>query len=104
MGYILFFSLQFLLFGNTFWQNYLENRINNQEFNNGTSNFFKIQNSKKKFPKLYPFRNDNKWGFCDKNKKIIIPCIYDRTWPFSDEGLAIVALNEIGRASCRERV
>jgi hypothetical protein len=28
-------------------------------------------------PDLIPYRKGTKWGFCDKNKKIIIPVIYD---------------------------
>ncbi|MDP3284716.1 MAG: WG repeat-containing protein, partial [Desulfobacterales bacterium] len=36
-----------------------------------------------KLPDLIPYRKGTKWGFCDKNKKIVIPCKYDRTMPFN---------------------
>lgn len=41
---------------------------------------------------LIPYRKGRKWGFCDKRKNIIIPCIYDSANTFS-EGLAKVSLN-----------
>jgi len=41
---------------------------------------------------LIPYRKGDKWGFCDRNKKIVIPIKYDLVWPFS-EGLAAVKLN-----------
>jgi len=31
-----------------------------------------------KLPELIPYRNGDKWGYCDKNKNIIIPAIYNR--------------------------
>ena len=38
---------------------------------------------------LIPYRKGNKWGFCTPNKKIVIDCIYDHTFPFS-HGLAVI--------------
>jgi hypothetical protein len=43
-------------------------------------------------PELIPYRKGDKWGFCDRNKKIVIPIKYDLVWPFSEE-LAAVKLN-----------
>lgn len=42
---------------------------------------------------LIPFRKGNLWGFCDKNKKIIVPCQYENVFQFS-EGRAMVQLNK----------
>ena len=59
---------------------------------------FAQSNTTYKLPELIPYRKGDKWGFCllsqksDKGKKIIIPCIYDRTDRFMD-GLALVKLN-----------
>lgn len=44
-------------------------------------------------PFLIPYRKGDKWGFCDKNKKVIISCLYDSVKPFSD-GLAAVEICE----------
>ena len=41
---------------------------------------------------LIPYRKGDKWGFCDRNKKLIIPAVYDYTEGFS-EGLAAVKVN-----------
>jgi hypothetical protein len=43
-------------------------------------------------PDLIPYRKEDKWGFCDRKKKIIIDCIYERAYPFFN-GLARVILN-----------
>ncbi|MEO0233878.1 MAG: WG repeat-containing protein [candidate division WOR-3 bacterium] len=43
-------------------------------------------------PEFIPYRKGDKWGFCDRNKKIVIECKYDGALPFS-EGLAAVKLN-----------
>ncbi len=43
-------------------------------------------------PELIPYRKGDKWGFCDRNKKIVIECKYDGALPFSEE-LAAVKLN-----------
>lgn len=43
---------------------------------------------------LRPYRKGSKWGYSDINKKIVIPCIYDETYPFdSKTGLAPVTIN-----------
>ena len=44
-------------------------------------------------PFLIPYRKGDKWGFCDKNKKIIISCIFEDAGTFS-EGLAAVKYND----------
>lgn len=44
-------------------------------------------------PVLIPYRKGDKWGFCDKNKKIFIPCFFEDADRFS-EGLAAVKLND----------
>jgi len=31
---------------------------------------------------LYPYRKHNKWGFCNHDKKIIISCKYQQTYPY----------------------
>ena len=41
---------------------------------------------------LIPYRKGDKWGYCDWNKKIVIPVQYDDAWLFS-EGLALVKVN-----------
>ena len=41
---------------------------------------------------LVPYRKGDKWGFCDWNKKIVIPVQYDDAWLFS-EGLARIEFN-----------
>src|SRR5688572_32151501 len=38
-----------------------------------------------------PFRKGGKWGFCDKNKKILIEPVYDSAAPFF-EGISQVGL------------
>jgi formylglycine-generating enzyme required for sulfatase activity len=43
-------------------------------------------------PELIPYRKGNKWGFCDRSKKIVIECIY--SWvAFFIEEFAAVELN-----------
>ncbi len=42
-------------------------------------------------PELIPFRRRDKWGFCDRNKKVVIDCRFDCARLFS-EGLAAVKL------------
>lgn len=46
-----------------------------------------------KMPELIPYRKGKKWGFCDLQKKIIIPCEYDEVLLFSDD----VAFVKIGK-------
>ncbi|WP_305952089.1 WG repeat-containing protein [Emticicia oligotrophica] len=40
-------------------------------------------------PDLIPYKKGNKWGFCNRHKKIITPFIYDDT-TIPSEGLTIV--------------
>jgi len=35
-------------------------------------------------PNLIPYRKGKKWSFCDRNKKIIIPIVYDEANSFRD--------------------
>lgn len=44
-------------------------------------------------PALIPYRKGDKWGFCDRNKNIIIECKYDEV-DFFSEGLAAVKIND----------
>ncbi|MFA4931726.1 MAG: WG repeat-containing protein [Caldisericia bacterium] len=46
---------------------------------------------------LIPYRKGDKWGFCNSNKKVIIPTVYDGARPFSD-GIAMVQTN--GKFGC----
>src|SRR5450759_2941627 len=41
---------------------------------------------------LIPYRKSDKWGFCNRDRKMVIPTVYDSVDLFS-EGLAIVGLN-----------
>ncbi len=43
-------------------------------------------------PFLIPYRKGDKWGFCDRDKRIVIDCVYDEVAFFS-EGLAAVNFN-----------
>lgn len=50
--------------------------------------------------KLIPYKKGNKYGYCDKNKKIILPIIYENAYPFGfqsdfsyNEGLACVQID-----------
>ena len=42
---------------------------------------------------LYPYRLKDKWGYCNKQKQIIIPCTYQQTYPFI-YGMARVKKND----------
>src|SRR6266542_2968272 len=42
-------------------------------------------------PVLIPYRKKDKWGFCTKDKEIVIDCIYEKVQQFKD-GLAAVHL------------
>lgn len=44
------------------------------------------------YSSLIPYRNGDKFGFCNQDKKVIIPCEYDDALQFSD-GLAAVKKN-----------
>src|SRR5450830_2178046 len=41
---------------------------------------------------LIPYRKGDKWGFCNRDRKMVIPTVYDSVYLFS-EGLAPVHLN-----------
>src|SRR5664280_620542 len=41
---------------------------------------------------LIPYRKGDKWGFCNRDRKMVIPTVYDSVDLFS-EGLAPVHLN-----------
>lgn len=43
-------------------------------------------------PDLIPYRKGDKWGYCDRNKKIVIECKYDDVEPFEGK-VAKVYLN-----------
>jgi hypothetical protein len=43
-------------------------------------------------PELIPYRKGNKWGFCTPDKKIVIGCVYERVYRFT-EGIARVKSN-----------
>jgi hypothetical protein len=45
-------------------------------------------------PDLIPFRVNEKWGFCDKNRNIKIPLIFDDARPYS-EGIAAIRVNDL---------
>ncbi len=45
---------------------------------------------------LYPFRSKDKWGYCNHDKKIIIPCTYDETFPFKRDLGRIKTNNKFG--------
>ena len=52
----------------------------------------KIPNGKTKVAVLVPYRKGRKWGFCDRDRTMVIPAVYDGVRPFR-EGLARVNLN-----------
>src|SRR5450756_2877072 len=41
---------------------------------------------------LIPYRKGDKWGFCNRDRKMVIPTVYDSVYLFR-EGLAPVRLN-----------
>lgn len=43
-------------------------------------------------PELIPYRKGDKWGFCDRNKNIVIECKYDKVEKFYN-GVAEVKVN-----------
>ena len=49
--------------------------------------------SRPTLPDLIPYRKGKKWGFCDRNKRIAIECIYDWVELF-EEGMARVKQND----------
>lgn len=47
-------------------------------------------------PSLIPYRNaEEKWGYCNAAKEIVIPCVYDKAYPFGN-GVAWVWVYEQG--------
>jgi hypothetical protein len=46
-------------------------------------------------PELIPYRKGKKWGYCDRDKNIIIECEYSHTYPFK-EGLGRVGIGTDG--------
>jgi len=46
----------------------------------------------KKVAVLIPYRKGDKWGFCDRARKMVVPAIYDDVGPFS-EGISPVKLD-----------
>lgn len=47
--------------------------------------------TKSEEPFLIPYRKGDKWGFCDRNKNIVIDCTYDWVSTFND-GRAIIEI------------
>lgn len=47
-------------------------------------------------PFLIPYRKGTRWGYCNRNKDIVIECVYDEAWPFQ-EGLAVVCLGKTAK-------
>ncbi|MBC7570618.1 MAG: WG repeat-containing protein [Spirosoma sp.] len=45
--------------------------------------------AKSEEPFLIPYREGDKWGFCDRNKNVVIECLYESVEPFQN-GLAVV--------------
>ncbi|MEM3502943.1 MAG: WG repeat-containing protein [Nitrososphaeria archaeon] len=48
--------------------------------------------NKQELPELIPYRVGNKWGYCDRNKNIVIQPTYGEAHLFS-EGLALISLD-----------
>ena len=57
-------------------------------------------------PELIPYRKGDLWGYCDKNKKIVIPIIYSEVKPFKEKFAAVNKnglwgfINEKGEKIC----
>jgi hypothetical protein len=47
-------------------------------------------NAQTKLPDLIPYFSKGKWGYCDKNMKIVIPCRYDQAYPFYEERALVI--------------
>lgn len=41
-------------------------------------------------PFLIPYRKGDKWGFCDRNKNVVIECFWDKVERFADGMAAIM--------------
>ena len=57
-------------------------------------------NNEQKTLVLIPYRKGNKWGYCDRDKKIVIKPVYDDANPFSED-LAAVKIN--GKWGCIDK-
>jgi hypothetical protein len=66
----------------------VENKIINIDSSIKIAN--KLLNLNEGLPDLIPYRKGDKWGFCDRNKRILIECIYDSV-RFFNEGLSMVS-------------
>ncbi len=51
-------------------------------------------------PYLIPYRKGDKWGFCDKDKNIVIECKYSETYPVRGE---LLKVKKNGRYGCINR-
>jgi len=45
---------------------------------------------------LIPFRDGTRWGYCNPEGKIILPCIYNNAFPFTNVGAVVVVNNKYG--------
>ena len=45
---------------------------------------------------LIPFRDGTRWGYCNTEGKIILPCIYNNAFPFTTTGAVVVLDNKYG--------
>jgi hypothetical protein len=52
-----------------------------------TSNLIVAQGN---LPDLIPYQENGKWGYCDKNMKVLIPCQYDQAWPFYEDRALVI--------------
>lgn len=56
---------------------------------------YRVINDLSPLSELIPYRQKSKMGFCDKEKKIIIPCVFWWTRPFNED-LAVVFETNVG--------
>lgn len=45
---------------------------------------------------LIPFRDGTRWGYCNPEGKIILPCIYSNAFPFTPAGAVVTDNNKYG--------
>jgi hypothetical protein len=45
---------------------------------------------------LLPYRDGTRWGYCNMEGKIILPCTYDNAYPFTSAGAVVVVNNKYG--------
>jgi hypothetical protein len=45
---------------------------------------------------LLPYRDGTRWGYCNMEGKIILPCTYDNAYPFTPAGAVVVVNNKYG--------